>query len=57
VKCQASTLDQSGHLKILMLYKARWILCTWARSHRDRHYHCSFYIYTFLMYTRSIKAK
>jgi len=57
VKCQASTLDQSGHLKILMLYKARWILCTWARSHRDRHFDCSFYIYTFLMYTRSIKAK
>jgi len=33
--------------------------CSWARSHRGRHYGCTFYIYMLLLYsnTRSIEAE
>jgi len=56
VKFQASTSNQCHHLLInLSCISAQY--CTWARSHRDRHYDCTCYtVFTrfwILMYTNT----
>jgi len=51
VKFQASTLDQCHHLLINLSCKsaskpANAQYCTWARSHRGRHYDCAYTVFT-----------